>query len=227
MVFMAIVWDIILERIDAVNKSIQKVDIDIGSTVGLYGSLVKYFQEMRDNRFQELYEKVAKLNYQCVDSTENEKRPRKRKFQFEESREETKFNFKEKLQYNCYNMILDKLIAEMKNRKDAYENVHNLFYFLINLKNTDPERIREGVAKLVNFYNKDLDSGLIEESVHYKQYLSSLADERLLSTPVMMLKHIVKNDLICTFPNMYIALQIYLTIPVANVSGERSFSVLK
>lgn len=224
MVFMAIVWDVILERIDAVNKSIQGVNTDLGSAMGLYGSLVEYFQEMRDNRFQEFYKKAAELS-----DREDEKRLRKRKFQFGESRDETTFNFKEKLQYDCYNIILDKLMVEMKRRRDAYEEVHNLFYFLINLKNSasDPKKIREDAAKLVHFYDKDLDSGLIEESVHFEQYLSSIADESPLSTPGMMLKHIIKNDLICTFPNIYIALQIYLTIPVTNASGERSFSVLK
>lgn len=31
----------------------------------------------------------------------------------------------------------------------------------------------------------------------------------------------------CTFPNIEILLKIFLTIPLSNASGERSFSVLK
>ncbi len=226
MVFMALVWDAILERMDAVNKSIQGKNTNLGSLVGLYGSLEEYFNEMRDKRFEEFYEKVAKLHNA---ENENKNRIKRRKFQFGENQDETVFDFKQKLQYDCYNVILDKLITEMKNRKNAYNEVYNLFSFLINFKNTNLEKLREGAAKLVEFYDEDLDSGLIEESVHFKQYLSSLADESqsLLSDPALMLKHIIISDLICTFPNMYIALQIYLTIPVTNASGERSFSVLK
>lgn len=230
MVFMAIVWDTILERIDAVNKSIQGVNTNLGSAVGLYGSLIEYFQEMRNNRFEEFFKKVTDLEYQCVDSEdETRTRTRKRKFQFGENRYETTFNFKEKLQYDSYNIILEKLIVEMKRRKDAYEEVHNLFNFLIDLKNTDAENLREGAAKLVHFYDKDLDDGLIEESVHFKKYVSSLtANECVLTNnPSAILKLISKNDLICTFPNMYIALLIYSAIPVSNATGERSFSVLK
>ncbi len=173
---------------DAVNKKIQNVKTNLGTVVGLYWSLVEYFNEMRNSRFAEFYEKVAKLH-----NVENENRIRKRKFQFGESRDETTFSFKEKLQYDCYNVIMDELITEMKNRKNAYEEIYNLFYFLIDFKNTDSDKMREGAAKSVQFYDEDLNSVLIEESDRCKQYLSELADESLLSDPVLLLKHIIKK----------------------------------
>ena len=45
--------------------------------------------------------------------------------------------------------------------------------------------------------------------------------------PLEMLKFLACNDRYTAFPNVYIALRIYLTIPVTVASGERSFSKLK
>ena len=39
--------------------------------------------------------------------------------------------------------------------------------------------------------------------------------------------HIKKNYVESAFPNIFIALQLYLTLPVSNCTGERSFSLLK
>ena len=42
-----------------------------------------------------------------------------------------------------------------------------------------------------------------------------------------MRQYIVDNDLLATFPNIETALIMFLSLPVANASGERSFSHLK
>jgi hypothetical protein len=42
-----------------------------------------------------------------------------------------------------------------------------------------------------------------------------------------MRQYIVENDLQATFPNVETALRMFLSLPVANASGERSFSHLK
>jgi len=48
-----------------------------------------------------------------------------------------------------------------------------------------------------------------------------------VSTPVKLLRHIRESDIVDAYPNIEIALRLYLTLPVANTEGERSFSVLK
>jgi hypothetical protein len=42
-----------------------------------------------------------------------------------------------------------------------------------------------------------------------------------------MLKEIQKKILISIFLNIYITLKIFVTLPISNASGERSFSALK
>lgn len=88
MAFIAVLWDVILERIDAVNKYVPRGrDIDLGSAVQLYASLVDFFQEMRDNRLR-IFEIATKLSGQSAEKAEAEfaeKRPSKRKFHHEET----------------------------------------------------------------------------------------------------------------------------------------------
>jgi len=45
-------------------------------------------------------------------------------------------------------------------------------------------------------------------------------------SPVSMWSFIQENNIIAIFPNLNIILRIYLTLPISNASGERSFSVL-
>ena len=45
--------------------------------------------------------------------------------------------------------------------------------------------------------------------------------------PYALFKHLIENNRFTTFPNVFIALRIYLTIPITVASGERSFSKLK
>lgn len=104
-------------------------------------------------------------------------------------------------------------MQETKARKEAYEEVHDLFHFLVNIRDTDSDKIRECATKLKNFYDQDLDDGIIEETVHFKHYLLN-NNVHSLFTPSQMLQHLVKTDLFYSFPNVYIALQIYSTLPV-------------
>ena len=42
-----------------------------------------------------------------------------------------------------------------------------------------------------------------------------------------MLQFILRQKILSTFPNVYVALRLFLTLPVSNCEGERSFSKLK
>ena len=48
-----------------------------------------------------------------------------------------------------------------------------------------------------------------------------------INTAQAQLSYLKKNFLTETFPNVAIILRIYLTLPIANTEGERSFSALK
>ena len=76
-------------------------------------------------------------------------------------------------------------------------------------------------------YASDLDSDFSSEIVHFAFHLRSSDLGSKTNTAQAQLSYLKKNYLIETFPNVAIILRIYLTLPVANTEGERSFSALK
>ena len=45
--------------------------------------------------------------------------------------------------------------------------------------------------------------------------------------PYALFEHLIENNIFRTFPNVFIALRIYLTMPITVASGEKSFSKMK
>ena len=76
--------------------------------------------------------------------------------------------------------------------------------FLLSLNTWAISDIENAASKLLKVYASDLDSDFPSEVVIFE-----------------------KNCLIETIPNVAIILRTYLTLPVANTKGERSFSALK
>lgn len=102
--FMAVFWTDVLNRLDAVNKKLQMVDIDLQLAADLYSSLEKYFSEIRnlDNTksFEE-YERRAIELFGEKEYAADKKRKVKRKRQFDETSDnETLFNARDDFRIN-------------------------------------------------------------------------------------------------------------------------------
>ena len=73
-----------------------------------------------------------------------------------------------------------------------------------------------------------MDSDFLSEFVHFAFQLRSSPDlDSKTNIAQAQLSYLQKNCLIETFPNVAIIFRIYLTLPVANTEGKRSFSGLK
>ena len=68
-------------------------------------------------------------------------------------------------------------------------------------------------------YPTDLTMSLADELVQFKSFIPK--EQRCPNT---MLKTVVNLDLQSTSPSLYIALRLFLTLPITNCEGERSFS---
>ena len=104
------------------------------------------------------------------------------------------------------------------------------FNFLLNLNTWAISDIENAASKLLKVCASDLDSDFPSEVVHFAFHLGLRSSPDLGSktnTAQEPLSYLKKNCLIETFPNVAIILPIYLTLPVANTEGERSFSALK
>ena len=80
---------------------------------------------------------------------------------------------------------------------------------------------QDAEEKIVTEKNKDIDGCLLAEEL---EALKTLLQPRI--KPYALFEHLLENNRF-TFPNVFIALRIYLTMPITVASGERSFSKLK
>ena len=102
------------------------------------------------------------------------------------------------------------------------------FIFLLNLNTWAISDKENPASKTLKVYASNLDSDFPSKVVHFAFHLRSSPDLGLkTNTAQAQLSYLKKNCLIETFPNVAIILRIYLTLPVANTEGERSFSALK
>ena len=92
-----------------------------------------------------------------------------------------------------------------------------------------PDRILAAAKRLSDFYSVDLDGDFGNELVQFQLFLSSFLDqkEESCSLEQFMYTLIFGKKVQSTFPNVETALKIYLTLMIANVSGEQSFFKLK
>jgi len=74
---------------------------------------------------------------------------------------------------------------------------------------------------LLDVYKEDLNEDFVDELMQFK----TIVDDG--ETPLCMFLKLEQENLKLAFPNIETALRIFLTIPVSNCSGERSFSLLK
>ena len=77
-------------------------------------------------------------------------------------------------------------------------------------------------------YPNDLEPSFIEELVHFAELIKSKPLDDQTGSIESYMHHILSTGPMQeVFPNVAIAVRIYLTLMVSNCSGERSFSALK
>uniref|UniRef100_A0A8C6LVK5 TTF-type domain-containing protein n=1 Tax=Nothobranchius furzeri TaxID=105023 RepID=A0A8C6LVK5_NOTFU len=205
-VIMTLLWDRVLHRFKATSDQIQKSDMDLATALGLLRSLLSYVCNLRE-QFSELEESARAVsvtqNYQF-----DTQRVRKRKRFADESADDSEVAFNDssqKFKVETYYVIIDRLYSCLSKRIEDYT------------------RWNLGVraAKLSSTYPTDLDSSLSDELIQFKHFVQRE------TSPVQLLQALDRHGLKTTFPNVYVALRLFLTLPVSNCEGERSFSVLK
>ena len=122
-------------------------------------------------------------------------------------------------------------MVALSKRQAAYEKLNSVFGFLRRLSRSIREEIVKSSANLVKTYPEDLELSLFEELLQFTELLKSRFFSSMNKTDIAvelqyyrLLSH---NSLDACFPNLDIALRIYLSMMVTNCSAERSFSKLK
>ncbi|XP_049293555.1 zinc finger MYM-type protein 1-like [Anopheles funestus] len=233
---MTAIWNPLLQRINATSKSLQTVECELLKGAALMNSLVKFIDHFRAD-FANVEEGAKELS-DLSSFVSEEKRVRKRKLFHEETREnEHQFcTARDEFIVNSFYVICDNFKAQITQRAEKYESILEPFKVFYDW-NLSLENRKKYLNILLEIYKNDIDANNLQDELD--QFLIFLKDNTELSEACvddnkeMNVKvelrtiYTIAKDMSCTFPNMETLLKIFLTIPISNASGERSFSVLK
>ncbi|XP_022179000.1 uncharacterized protein LOC111039711 [Myzus persicae] len=134
-----------------------------------------------------------------------------------------------KFRAQCYE-ALDSILSSLCWRFEKMSQIASDFNFLSgNLLSTmESEKIKLWVNDLALKYDRDLNAAeLYSEIENFKYQAPLLMTKFENATQLDILKHIHQYSLKYLYPNLEVALRIFLTIPVTTASCERSFSKQK
>jgi hypothetical protein len=137
---------------------------------------------------------------------------------------------RDKFRIKIFIPVMDALEASLAQMASVYNDAAEKFSFLTKLEATE-EEIREEVSALCQTYPEDVDMNLVGELRHFHQYgrySQAHGSQEQDSLTYQGLYRIIFNDRVqSAFPNVEEILRLFLSMLVANCSGERSFSQLK
>lgn len=220
MAFMTQFWHCVLGRFKVTSEALQKPDMDLMSAVRLFESLRSWVVSLRD-QFDHFERSAKNIPGVCQSYKDELQRAKKRKaFSDESTEHEVTLNGRERYQVETFNVIIDKLVSCLDHRADAYRDINNTFGILLNMESEDLLTVRKQADALCALYSSDLDQNFADEMIQFRCFMESEVDK----SPRNMLLVLLKHSLQSIFPNVFVALRIFLTLPVTNCEGERSFS---
>jgi hypothetical protein len=222
--FLTAFWSCVLNRTNMTSKLLQSEKADLGSSVSLFQSLSDFVGMLRErNKFDEFVEQGKKLSGTSQFTEKRTKHFRRTADDHSAEGVSMSGSDSEEFRITTFLVIIDSFRLDLDKRIKAYSKVDKLFSFMQHTA-VEAEVSLNGV---VDFYSTDLeDVGQVESE--WFQWRSLLKNLNVTScSPPEMLKLMLQNEFSTAFPNTYILLRHYLTLPVTNCAGERSFSHLK
>ena len=225
---LCIIWEMVLERINKVNKILQSPGLDICQGYALLHSVelfVKCLREDSEKKMKEVEETATELSTEVDGSFSDEHKRVRTKIYSDGEKGRDMLKGTDKFRVEVFNVLLDKLGVELEKRSFVYKDLGNKFNFLINLGKKNSMIEPKSMEAVMTLYKNDIGIELVSECSQFQHYLNMVTFNQNNSiTAAEMLKLIFKESLIDIFPNLYTILKIYLTIPITSCEAERSFS---
>ncbi|XP_026482726.1 uncharacterized protein LOC113390952 [Ctenocephalides felis] len=207
---LVVVWNANLKRFNAASKKFQDSKSNLSSVSQMYSPLALFLQNMRDKQFSEFEEKANALSG-VKNYYHDNHRKRTQKFQADKSQEHE-----------------NTLSVQLAGRKSAYHTLYEKFNIFDHLSEMETRELKIRADELVTKYAEDLEETLGNECIHLQHLLiESFSSKEDVRSTQGIYNFLHSNNLREVYPNIDIALRIFLSIPVTNCSGERSFSTLK
>lgn len=232
--YMALLWNDILERSNKTSIQLQTINCDPLKALNLLISLKHYVSNLR--KCSTLYEnKINQLSPKIKEKySDEQERIKKKKFPNDSGCNQVSLSGHDKFRVETYYVIIDSFCSQLEKRIEAYSFLKNNFLFITKLhvvlpQDTDEEEeVNKSLENFILLYKKDVDNTIQNEIIQFKKYWS-ISKPSYDDTQDYLLdiwKHFNEKNLLLSFPNLYTAIKIYLTIPIANCSAERAFSKL-
>jgi len=223
MAFMAHLWNVVLSRYNETSIKLQSSTCDLKLAIDLLESLRSFTSDLRD-QFDK-FEDLAKEASGTIEFASTAARPRKRTRRCDEAvgTETVVMHGRDKFCVETFLVIVDQLqsASALQNRIDAYIQVRSVFQVVTDFHTLDNDSIRSSAQHMAETYSADLESSVFpDEMVQFVTFAKSRGCS--LPSDVAMLTH--KEELYDTFPNVSIAVHMFMCLMVSNCSGERSFS---
>ena len=225
-------WNDILERVNATSKILQDSQLDLNSAVAGVKSLITFVASKRDS-----FSEYEKEGIEKSGTTEYvQRRQRRRNVRLDPLHEprhpsspQMELTQSEKFRIDNFLPVIDQFIAALEQRLGAYELISSRFGFLRKLDVLSQEEIMAAASNLVEVYKDDLDKCLGNEFVQFTDFVDAFKDEQGedVAREIFMYKLLLNKRVQGSFPNVEIALRMYLVLMVSNCSAERSFSKMK
>ena len=130
--------------------------------------------------------------------------------------------------------IIDNVIAGIDRRFQGIYEISNKFNFLWQYPNLSETELSKTASTFADVYKDDISSEFTEEILFLKSIHTANLKEPWKPGeiskplgPLAILNKLNALNLLNLFPNVSIALRIFLTLPVGVATAERSFSKLK
>ena len=218
--FLSDFWNHLLYRYNNTSIELQSLTCDLKLAIDLLESLHVFTDDLR-NRFDDIEQRAIDMSgtseYVSVAA-----RRRKRTRRFDDGQAaDTVLHGKDKFRIETFTVIIDQLVCSLRQRIDAYREVREVFKVVTDFNEIDADQLREYAVSMANTYSGDLQSGeFVDEMIQFVDFATS----RGCRTPSSLAMLLHTEDLQSTFPNVEIAIRMYMSIMVSNCSGERSFS---
>lgn len=171
-----------------------------------YGRLI-YLISAQRNEFDSFKKKSEEIsNVQTYEK--DTKREKKRKIHADESPAgAVEMSGEQNSKIDTFLVIIDNLVAALKNRCDAYQWFSNNFSFLVSLSDMNVSDIKKKSKAYQSIYSADLQECFVEECIDFRTDCISMK-EKIPESTIELLKWFRKHYFQLLYPNINIALRI-------------------